>query len=102
MIKFYTNRDEDQVGNMKHYADLSRKFEHKIGNDYDYFFLLDDYKDNPYTDTYLLSKTGASKRIWLSSPDRPKDLAEESVIINALRNKIFAVARIYVNRDYLS
>lgn len=103
MIKYYTNRDDDQVANLKHYAELSREFHQRIGSDYDYFFLLDDYKDNPYTDTYLLSKTGASKRIWLSSHDKPpKDLAEESVVINALRNKIFAVARIYVDRDYLT
>ena len=102
MIKVNTNREEDIETGMDEYHKIVKEYESKMGEKFEYYFLKDSYKDNPYKDTYLLSKAGASERIWLSSGGKPKDLAEESTIINALRNKVLAVARIYVHRDYLT
>ena len=49
---------------------------------------IDDYINNPYKDDYLLGK-GAPEdagHIWLLTPDGTiRELAEESILINALR-----------------
>jgi HD superfamily phosphohydrolase len=102
MIKVNTNREEDIESGMDEYHKLATEYKAKMDDYYDYFFLKDSYKDNPYKDTYLLSKSGASERIWISSKNGPKDLAEESKIIKGLRNEVLAVTRIYVHRDYYS
>lgn len=102
MLKVNTNREEDVETGMDEYHKLMTHYKEKLGDEFDYFFLKDSYKDNPYKDTYLLSKSGAPERIWVSSKSGPKDLAEESTIIKGLRNDILAVTRIYVHRDYYS
>ena len=70
----------------------------------DYFCLEDDYINNPYKDDYLLGK-GAPEdagHIWLlSSDDTIRELAEESDLIKALRNRITKRQRAYMHRDYV-
>lgn len=81
----------DQVFEDRHYAD--------------YFFVEDDYINNPYKDDYLLGKEGTERagHIWLLAADGSvKELAEESVFIGAVRNRSAKRMRGYLHRDYLS
>lgn len=101
MVKVNSNREEDIETSHDEYHDMVEKYKAKLGSEFEYYFLKDSYKDNPYKDAYLLSKSGASERIWVSIKGEPKDLSEESKIINSLRNNVLAVTRIYVHRDSL-
>lgn len=81
---------------------LDKIFPHQSYSDY--FCLEDDYINNPYKDDYLLGK-GAPEdagHIWLlSSDDTIRELAEESDLIKALRNRITKRQRAYMHRDYV-
>lgn len=95
-----TNKSENLSETFKTHYDMVEKYKKTLGESFDYYFLEDGYTDNPYRDPYLLSKSAASDRIWLDIDGKPKDLAEKSIVINALRNSVLEVNRIYVNRDF--
>lgn len=70
----------------------------------DYFFFEDDYINNPYKDEYLLGtgKALEAGHIWISRGDgQIRELAEESFLIHAMRNKSTRKTRGYVHRKYL-
>jgi HD superfamily phosphohydrolase len=92
----------DGLKDFEEYIKLRDHYKEKLKEKFDYYFLEDDYKNNPYKDTYLLSKSPSfSERIWVSKAGEPKDLSEESEIIKSLRNNVLEVKRIYVHRDFL-
>ncbi|MFL5789401.1 MAG: hypothetical protein ACJ748_15180, partial [Flavisolibacter sp.] len=79
-------------------------YKNKLGAEqYEYYFLVDDYKNNPYKDSYLLGKKSAeaSELIWLKKGKEIQELSNLSMIINALRNNEFKVTRFFVNRNYV-
>lgn len=99
MIKAITG--QDGIKSLQEYSELIDIYKEKMGDEFEYFFLEDDYLNNPYKDNYLLSKpSSASERIWLDIKGKPKDLAVESKIINSLRNNVLEVKRIYIHRKY--
>ncbi len=102
MVKAFSSKNDGLMESHREYSELRDKYKEKLKDSFDYYFLEDDYKNNPYKDNYLLSKSSEpSERIWLSIKGKAKDLAEESTIIKALRNNVLEVNRIYINRDFL-
>lgn len=101
MVWSITNNTDDFMDSHKKYNELVEKYKPKLGDAFEYYFLEDSYNDNPYKDTYLLSKSAPPDRIWLGIEDKAKDLSEESAVIKALRNNTIEVNRIFINRDFL-
>jgi len=100
MVKVITG--DNAMESLQKYSELKDVYKDRMKDHFDYFFLEDDYLNNPYKDNYLLSKSpGASERIWLDIRGKPKDLSVESKIINSLRNNVLEVKRIYVHRNFL-
>jgi HD superfamily phosphohydrolase len=80
-----------------------KDYENKMGQEcFEYFFLIDDYKNNPYKDDYLTGKNDSehAEYIWIKTNNIVQDLSSKSMIIKALRNNEFQVTRIFTHRDY--
>lgn len=101
-FKMFKEKKDGPLFSREEYRKIDDKFEDKVCSDY--FFVEDDYINNPYKDDYLLGKEGPERagHIWLMAVDGSiKELAEESILINALRNRITKRMRGYLHRDYL-
>jgi uncharacterized protein len=101
-FKMFKEKKDGPLFSREEYRKLDDRFEDKVCSDY--FFVEDDYINNPYKDDYLLGKEGPERagHIWLMAADGSiKELAEESILINALRNRITKRMRGYLHRDYL-
>jgi len=100
-FKMFKETKDTALFSREEYRKLDELFPDKTYADY--FFVEDDYINNPYKDDYLLGK-GAPEdagHIWLLTSDGTiRELAEESILINALRNRISKRTRGYIHRDY--
>jgi len=88
----------------KDISELEKKMREKIpGDKFDYYFFVDDYKNVPYKDPYLIGEKAPEKaeHIWLKFKNQQKELAEVSPIIKSLKNKELKKYRAYVHRDYI-
>ncbi|MHA2017963.1 MAG: HD domain-containing protein [Promethearchaeota archaeon] len=88
----------------KDISELEKDMREKIPKDkFDYYFFVDDYKNVPYKDPYLIGEKVPEKaeHIWLKFENQQKELAEISPIIKSLKNKELKKYRAYVHRDYI-
>lgn len=96
MFKAVSNK---QLFTKEHYNKIEDILKEKV----QYYFFEDDYKDNPYKDTYLLGKSSPEKaeQIWLKNKKGEMvELSTASPIIKSITNEDFNKYRAYIHRDY--
>jgi HD superfamily phosphohydrolase len=76
-----------------------------LNEKFKYYFFEDDYKDNPYNDTYLLGRSSPEKaeQIWLKNKEgKMVELSTSSPIIKSITNEDFNKYRAYIHREFYS
>lgn len=87
----------------KEISELDEKIRKKLSKEEkEYFYFVDDYKNVPYKDPYLLGEKSPenAEHIWLKIGGNQKELAEKSPIIGSLKNKELKKYRAYIHRDF--
>ena len=84
--------------------DTYAEIKSQLGEFFPYYYLQDNYIDNPYKDTYLLGKSTAeeSEKIWVYDKDgNIQEFSEHSKIIKSLKNNLNKKSRAYLHRDWV-
>ncbi len=88
----------------KEISDIRDRAKERLSREeFEYGFFVDDYKNMPYKDTYLLGIKGpeSAEHIWLKFNGQQKELAEASPIIRSLKNRELKRYRAYIRRDLI-
>ena len=88
----FSGIEHDRIGNFFRDKKLDKR----------YYYIEDDYTQNPYKDDYFFD-LGKSEKIWILTGEERntevKELSEVSDIVRILRNNISRTSRAYIRRS---
>lgn len=67
----------------------------------DYFLIFDNYRNNPYRDTYLLGEEEKDNNIFVGNQNQVSSLTAKSLILKNIRKEIKKKNRVFLHRGFL-